>query len=44
MNVALVAFHSDVGPLVDHSCDSTSINEEGFLIVKACLEEAGDGM
>jgi hypothetical protein len=32
MNVAFVAFHTDVGPLVVHRREMTSINEEGFLI------------
>lgn len=43
INVALVAFQGDVGPLVDQSCDSTSIREYGFLIVRACSREASDG-
>lgn len=37
MKVALLAFQGEVGPLVDQSCDSTSIREYGFLIVRACL-------
>lgn len=38
MNVAFVAFHGDVGPLEVQSCESTSINEEGFLTASACRE------
>lgn len=45
MKVALVAFHGEVGPLVVHSCDRTSINDEGFLIVRLYLgEDGGVGM
>lgn len=45
MKVALVAFHGDVGPLVDQSWERTSISEEGFFIAKACLGDDGvDGM
>lgn len=42
MKVAFVAFQTDVGPLVDHSREITSINELGFLICRRCLEVAGD--
>jgi hypothetical protein len=41
MKVALVAFHTDVGPLVDQSCERTSMRDEGFLICKWCFGEAG---
>lgn len=45
MNVALVAFHGEVGPLVDHSWERTSIKENGLLSVKACFgEQAALGM
>lgn len=40
MNVALEAFQGELGPLVVQSCESTSINELGFLIAKACFEAA----
>lgn len=43
MKVALVAFHGAVGPLVDHNCDTTSINDDGSLIDMAYLREDGDG-
>lgn len=43
MNVALVAFHTDVGPLVDHSCEITSINDDGFLICSWCLAAGPEG-
>lgn len=32
MNVTFVAFQTDVGPLVVHRRETTSINEAGFLI------------
>ena len=38
MKVALDAFQGELGPLLDQSWDSTSINEFGLRIVKACLE------
>lgn len=41
MNVAFVAFHTDVGPLVVHSREMTSINEEGFLICRRYLGVGG---
>jgi hypothetical protein len=41
MNVAFVPFQTDVGPLVDHSRDMTSINELGLLICRRCLEVGG---
>lgn len=41
MNVAFEAFHGELGPLVDHSWESTSINELGFLMASACLDVAG---
>ena len=37
MKVAFEAFHIDVGPLLDQSCESTSRSEDGFLIVSLCL-------
>lgn len=43
INVALVAFHIDVSPLVEQSCDRTSMREEGFLITRVCLEEGAGG-
>lgn len=45
MKVVLVPFHGDVGPLVVHSWDNTSIREDWFLMAKACREEGlEDGM
>jgi hypothetical protein len=41
MNVAFVAFHTDVGPLVVHRREMTSINEEGFLICSRYLGVGG---
>jgi hypothetical protein len=35
MNVALVAFHGDVGPLVVQSWERTSMSDEGFLMANA---------
>jgi hypothetical protein len=42
INVTFVAFHTDVGPLVDHSCEMTSINEEGLAICRRCLGVVDD--
>lgn len=42
ITVAFVAFQIDVGPLVDHSREMTSVNEEGFVICKLCLDVVGD--
>lgn len=41
MNVAFVAFHTDVGPLVVHRREMTSISEEGFLICRRCVGVGG---
>lgn len=43
MNVALDAFHIEVGPLVDQSCDRTSMRDEGFLITSVCLGDDAGG-
>lgn len=37
--MALVAFHGDVGPLVVHNWESTSIREPEFLIFKAFRDD-----
>lgn len=37
IKVAFAPFQTDVGPLVDHNCEITSIRDEGFLITNACL-------
>lgn len=42
INVTFVAFHTDVGPLLDHSCEMTSINEFGLPICRRCLGVVGD--
>lgn len=44
MNVALDAFQSEVGPLVAQSCDKVSIREEGFLMDRACRDDADEGI
>jgi hypothetical protein len=41
MNVAFVAFHTEVGPLVVHRREMTSINEAGFLICRRCFGVGG---
>lgn len=41
INVAFVAFHTDVGPLVVHRREMTSIKEEGFLICRRYLRVGG---
>lgn len=40
MKVALVAFHIDVGPLVDHNCERTSMRDDGFFIRRRCFGDA----
>lgn len=39
MKVALLAFHGDVGPLVVHSWEMTSMSDDGFLMVRAWRDE-----
>lgn len=41
-NVAFVAFHTDVAPLVDQSWESTSRSEDGFLIESLYLGSGVD--
>jgi hypothetical protein len=43
MNVAFEAFQTDVGPLLDHSCERTSRSEDGFLMASLCFGSEDDG-
>lgn len=41
MKVALEDFHGELGPLLVHSWDRTSIKDSGFRIARACLDGVG---
>lgn len=42
IKVEFEPFHTDVAPLVDQSCESTSSRDDGFLIESLCLGRGVD--